>query len=469
MIRFPVPALKSVWFWIFCFIILLAGSYYPFRPDHFIYYEPTLNWLNYYGLITGVANIDWNLGQMSGFHVIQAGLDQTLDIFRRIDIFITILFLIYIFERRAYLLLFVIPFYFLFIQTPSPDAAIAFLSLIVVNELFFNYRSDNYKTLLLISVFAFTIKPVAFWLPAWVLVAGVFLDKKELKNYRIYILPGLLIALFLIKNVIASSTLFYPVTYTKLNTYWLPDWRILEISGQEASSFTFKHYFPADMIDQMNFFQKIFYWLSINKLQTIINCLIVITLAVFTAFSFFKKDFLYRSLGVFIIIKTIVIFSFSGQFRFMLDGIYPLLYLMLYPVFSGKTKILATGLSYSFLFLVIVSYPPLLKRSIPEFKLTGWMRGGTIKSLLIPDYFIIKKYANRTFGNLNFYVSYHAHNYGTPPPAFCRKQLQQYYELGIFPQMRDPAAIRSGYYMKTLTPDEKEELGKMIEALFPKE
>ena len=465
-IRFPDAALQSVWFWLFCFVIILAGSYYPFRPDHFSYYEPTINWLNKYGLITGVANIDWNLGQMSVFHIMQAGLDQILDPFQRIGIFITIVFLVYLFERKAYLLLFVIPFYFLFIQTPSPDMAIVFLSLIVVNELCFNYRTDDYKILLLVSVFTFTIKPVAFWLPAWVFAAGIFLNKKELKNYRIYLIPGILVILFLIKNVIASSTLFYPVTFTKINTYWLPDLRILELSGQEASLLTFKQHFTGTEISGMNFFQKIYYWLSINKLQTIINCFILIVIVTFGIFSVLKKNFLYHALGIIIMITMAIIFSFSGQFRFMLDGIYPLLFLMLYPIRIGKTKMLVACLSYFLLFLVLISYPPLLKRSIPDFKLTSRMRGITKKSLLIPGLYISQKYTESDLGNLNFYISSRVYNYDTPPPAFSREILKQYYDFGIFPQMKDSTTVRKGYYMKTLTSDEKEKLGEIIE-MYP--
>ena len=217
-IRFPQALLKSVWFWVFCIIIIFAGSYYPFRPNHFSYYMPTINWLNMYGLIPGVATIDWTFGQMSIFHIIQAGMDQTIDPFQRINVFITIVFVVYIFERKDYLLLLIIPAYFMLIQVPSPDAAIVFLSLIVVNELCFHYRSDNYKILLLVSVFTFIIKSVAFWLPLWVLIAGIFLHKKESKDYRIYLIPILLVVIFLIKNVIASSTLLYPVSITKLNT-----------------------------------------------------------------------------------------------------------------------------------------------------------------------------------------------------------------------------------------------------------
>ena len=466
--KFPKELLQSVWFWIFCLIIILAGSYYPFRPDHFYYYTPTINWLNQYGLIIGVANIDWALGQMSVFHIMQAGLDQTIDPFQRFCVFITILFLVYIFERKAYLLLFVIPVCFLFIQAASPDVAIVFLSLIVINELYFNYKTGNYKILFLISIFAFIIKPVAFWLPLLTFITVFFIDKKELKDYRAYLIPTLLITIFLIKNVIASSTLFYPVPLTKLNTYWLPDLRILELSNEKAAMYTFDKYFTIDEINSMTFLQKIYNWLSIGRLQTIINCIIVMVIAAFGVFSFLKKNFLYQLLWIIIVIKSLIVFSFSGQFRFIIDGIFPLLFIMFYPVITGKTKIFITGLTFSLLFLFMISNPSLLKRSIPDLKLTFWMKKGfTKKSILIPECYSIKRYAKENLGNLDLYISYYFFDYDTPPPAFKFKELKLYHELGIFPQMKDPANIRKGYYMKMLTPEEKEKLGKMIEMYFP--
>ena len=464
MLPFPKGPLQSAWFWIFCLIILLAGSYYPFRPDHFYYYEPTIRWLNSYGLIIGVANIDWTLGQMSIFHIMQAGLDQTIDPFQRINVFITILFLVYIFERKSYLLLFVIPICFLFIQAPSPDVTIIFLSLIVVNELCFKYRSDNYNILFLISVFTFIIKPIAFWLPAWVWITGFFLDKNKLKDYRIYLIPGLMVIVFLIKNVIASSTLLYPVPFTKLDTYWLPDLRILELSNQKASVYTFDRYFTINEIKAMSFLQKFYYWLSIGRLQTIINCFLTITIVVFGFFAFFKKNFIYLSLGIIIIIKSVIVFSFSGQFRFIIDGIFPLLYIMFYPCRIGKTKVFAAGLSFFLLFLAITGYPPILKRTIPDFKLTRWMRGFTKNSLLVPENYVLNKYTKEKIGNLDFNVSHYFVDYDTPPPAFNREELKLYLDLGIFPQMKDSTNIRKGFYMKKLMPEEKARLEKIMQS-----
>jgi len=467
LIRFPKALLKSVWFWVFCLIIIFIGSYYPFRPDHFSYYVPSVYWLNCYGLIPGVANIDWILGQMSVFHIIQAGLDQTIDPFQRLNVFITILFLVYLFERKAYLLLVVIPIYFLFIQTSSPDVAIVFLSLVIVNELCFNYRIDKYKILLFIAVFIFIIKPIAFWLPLWVFVASIFLNKKVLKDYQVYLIPALLVIIFLIKNVIASSTLFYPVSLTKVNTYWLPDFRIIELSDQLASLYTFNKYFTENEISRMTFFHKIYSWLTISELRSILKSILVITILVFGVFSFFKKNSLYQMLWITIVIKFLVIFNFSGQYRFILDGFFPLVYILFHSIRIEKTKIYIAFLSFSFLLITLISYPQLVKQSFPNFKLANWMVGFRKKTLLTPGRYVNNLYSKENIGNLDFYISYYVLIFDTPPPAFTKKYLQLYDELGVFPQMKDPANIRKGYYMKTLEPEEKEKLRKIIEKYPP--
>ena len=466
--KFPKEIFRSVWFYVFLTVIIFAGSFYPFRPDYFDYYNPSLNWLNQYGLITGIANIDWNLGQMSVFHIMQAGLDQTIDPYQRLAVFITILFLVYIFERKTYLLLFAIPFYFLFIQAPSPDVIIVFLSLVVVNEICFHHRLDNYKVLFFIACFLFIIKPVAFWLPLWVFIAGFFLNRQALKDYRIYLIPTLLLVIFMVKNVIASSTLLYPVSLTKLNTYWLPDLRILEISDQLASSLTFYNNFTNEEIEAMTFWNKIYFWLSIKELQTIINYFILIALLAFGIFSFFKKNILYQLLWITVVIKTILVFNFSGQFRFILDSVLPLIFILFYSVKRiGKTSIFVACLASSLLILTAISYPPFLKQTIPSFKLTQWMNGFNKKTLLFPGNYKIKKYAEQNIGNLDFNISYYYHNYGTPLPAFQYKELKLYFDLGAFPQMKDPTNIRKGFYSKKLTPEEKEKLGEILEAYFP--
>jgi hypothetical protein len=462
-IHFPSEILKSIPFWLFFCIILLVGSYFPFRPDHFWYYMPSLNWLNQYGLIIGTANIDWVLGQMSFLHIIQAGLDNSLDLFQRINLFISILFLVYLFERKAFLLLIFIPFYFLFIQTTSPDVAVIFLSLIVTNELCFNYNKNTYRILLIIATFVFVLKPVAFWLPSWVFILGIYFDKKNFRNWKNYVFPFLLIFIFLLKSAWVSSLLCFPISLTKIDTYWLTDAHILDISNQNAALYTFDMHFNLKEINTFSFFKKIYYWLTIRDLQTIINLFMVGVTLLFGIFTLWKKNFVYKSLWFIILFKIGIIFCYSGQYRFMLDGIYPLVFILLCSIHIKKPVILAGSLILFSLSLTFISCPGLIKKMVPVFQLNDRMEGFTKSALIKPENYVLKAYKKEILGNLAFNISTDLlFNFDTPPPAFVKRELKQYLRLGIFPQMKDASNIHKGFYMKKLSPEEKEKLAKII-------
>lgn len=465
-IKFPLEIIKSGWFWLFSLLILLVGSYYPFRPDHFGYYIPSLNWLNQYGLILGVANIDWVLGQMSSLHIIQAGFDDTIDPFQRINLLITILFIFYIFERKVYFLLLFIPFYFLFIQTPSPDIPVIFFSLIIVNEECFNYKKENFKVIFILSVFIFTIKPFGFWLPLWIFLMGTHQNKKELLNYKNYIFPLILILTFVIKNIVTSSTIIFPVTQTQITTYWLTDPRILKISNQYANYYTFNGHFPIEKINSFSFFKKLYYWLSIRELQTIINIFICITLFIFGIFAFIKKKFIYISLWSIIFLKLYIILLFSGQYRFILDGIYPLIFILFHYKKINQSKILAPALALNIIFFTLISYPVLIQKLIPEYKLANTMVGFTKGNLLKPKNYILNDYKKVKLGNLILYITNNnsMYNFDTPAPAFEKEKLILYKNLNIFPQMKDSTDIHKGFYMKKLTKQENNKLTKIIES-----
>jgi len=463
----PMPKVifKNGWFWGFALMIILAGSYHNFRNDHFWYYVPTLKWLNSYGLIIGIANIDWVLRQMSFMHIMQAGIDQTIDPYGRFGIFIVILFLAYIFERKSFLLLLFIPFYFLYFQSPSSDLPVVFFSLIVVNELCFHYKKSNFKILFIISVFAFVIKPIVFWLPLWVFIVTLYQDKSQLKSIRNYIFPSILVFVFLIKNVIITSSLFYPVTFTTINTYWLPDIQVLELSNQSAVAHAYDYKYGINTINSFSFFEKIIRWLTIPNLQIIIHLAVILITLIFGIIAFLKRHFIYIALFSIAIFKLIIIFSFSGQFRFMIDVIYPMIFILLSFLDLKKLPLFGSFILFIFAWL-FVSFPSLDKKIFPSSELTKIMVGFTKESLIQPENYPPDTYKQGKIGNLEFRIPIHdLYNYETPPPALTKTDLIKYYQMGIFPQWKDPDCVHKGFYTRALSGEEKEALGRMIENL----
>jgi len=396
-------------------------------------------------------------------HIIQAGINQTIDPYGRFGIFIIIVFLVYIFERKSFLLLLFIPFYFLYFQSSSPDLPVVFFSLIVVNELCFHYDKENFKTLFIISVFIFVIKPTGFWLPLWVFIVTLYRDKSELNSVRNYLFPGILFFAYLIKNVICASVLFYPVTFTKINTYWLPDIQILNLSDQQAAAYAFDFNYNANAIKSFSYFEKIYHWLTFPDLQIIIHLAIVSVTLIFGVVAFLKRRFVFISFFFTAVVTILITFSFSGQYRFMLDVIYPMIFILL-SFFNIKRLPLLIGSFALFLSaLLFVSSPKLERKIFPSFRLTGMMVGFTKESLIRPDNYSPDTYRQEKIGNLNFNIPIHdIYKYETPLPAFTKITLTKYYKMGVFPQLKDPDRIRKGFYMKTLSDDEKEALGKII-------
>jgi len=101
------------------FIVVLAGTFSPYILDHFGYYVPTIKWLTEYGLIKGISNLDFTLGQMSIWHIFQAGFSNFSDPFLRINTILLIIYTIYITERKAWIHLCFLPVLLLFSQFPS--------------------------------------------------------------------------------------------------------------------------------------------------------------------------------------------------------------------------------------------------------------------------------------------------------------------------------------------------------------
>ena len=464
---FPKEVLKSKWFWFFCLILLLAGSYRPFLPDHFGYYIPTLNWLNEYGLIKGLANIDWTFGQMSFYHIIQAGFDNILDVFQRLNIFIGFVFLLYIFERKAFTLLLFLPFSFLFLQSPSPDLPVVLFSLIAVNEMtFVEDNRLNFNILLLISIFVFVIKPIAFWLPLWVLIMEVKKDRKSAFYWKNYLFPIFLIALFIAKNIYCASVLFYPITSTSISTSWLPYSGVLEQSSKIALLTTYHFYFTLQQITDFSLWQRIYHWFLSCGFPSVVHCLILLITLVFAVFSWKRKRFAFCALLFAVALKLIFVFWFSGQYRFMLDGTLALLFILLSFLKINYKKLKITSLTLCLIFLLLLAFPSILQKTVSGFNPASMLKTADFKSVIFPQNYKLKKFQTEKVGNLEFNISTpYRFNFDTPPPAVTLYNLGLYHYLGVFPQRMDSTDIHQGFYMKKLSPTEKNQLDIIIQKL----
>ncbi|GHT61256.1 hypothetical protein AGMMS50239_11800 [Bacteroidia bacterium] len=92
------------------------------------------------------------------------------------------------------------------------------------------------------------------------------------------------------------------------------------------------------------------------------------------------------------------------------------------------------------------------------------MVGFTTKALVCPENYPRDTYEQEKIGNLIFNIPINdLYNYETPPPAFTEEVITRYYQMGIFPQWKDTTCIHKGIYMKKLSVEEKEALGRIRE------
>ena len=97
---YKVPAKRKFLMLASIAMILYCSSFYPYILDHFGYYVPSIQWLREYGLVKGISNLDLVLGQMSIWHIFQAGFSNFTDPFLRINAVLLIVYLLYIIEKK---------------------------------------------------------------------------------------------------------------------------------------------------------------------------------------------------------------------------------------------------------------------------------------------------------------------------------------------------------------------------------
>ncbi|HEY4540360.1 MAG TPA: hypothetical protein VIG94_10170, partial [Faecalibacter sp.] len=128
--EFPYEKIKSKLFILLLLLTAFVGSMNAFIFDTFSYYLPTIKILDNYGYINGIVNLDFNLGQTSIWHILQATFNNTIDPAYKLNVPLVILFLIYVFETDRKILLLLLPVFFIFTASPSTDLPIYIITII---------------------------------------------------------------------------------------------------------------------------------------------------------------------------------------------------------------------------------------------------------------------------------------------------------------------------------------------------
>jgi len=438
-------------------VALFCGAFNPFILDHFGYYVPTIKWLTEYGLVKGISNLDLILGQMSVWHIFQAGFSNFSDPFLKLNAILLVVYGIYIVENRSWIQLIFIPVLFIFTQSPSPDLPVIVFSLIILNEIL--KGNKNLSFLLAFSVFTFTIKPTVIWLPLFVLLYSVFVAKFKFSNL---VLAFSIFVLFIFKNLWTFGYPVFPVSSFDFGIPWKPNTELLKSSSEYAITKTFDEQYTIKEIQQFSPADYIKNWLFLKGIKSIINISFVILLLGFSIFAIVKKQKIFTLLCIAILVKSILVLLFSAQYRFFIDVFFAVIFVAAFNLMKRKTAVYISSVMTIFA-MIIFSFPKVLQQLIPSFQLGKYMAPFEKKQLLSPSHYEYGQYHSYKLGELDFQVSKHyPFNFNTPVPAISESFVFDYAKAGIFPQPIDKNNLKKGFVWKKLNKEEQKQLEKTL-------
>lgn len=445
---FVVRKNMNLWFYFFLVIILFTASFAPYFYDHYSYYLPTISYLKDFGFIKGVANVDLLLGQASFWHIYQAGFSNIIDVDLRINSFVLILFLIYIYESRRMALVLLLPFFLIFLQQPSPDLPALILTLVVINELI---GGRNNGLVLILSLFAVCIKPVVFWLPLLVILESLYTRSFRLKSVTPVLLFGFLL---MIKNIWLFGFPIFPTALFDFDFSWRPSPEILTYSSQVGWMKSYDMQYSFQQLSAFDHWGRMFHWFTIGN-KSIFNYLIIFCLVVLAWLSFRKQDKIYTLIFLCFLLKFIIIALFSAQYRFFLDLYLVTIFLWIKNMNDGKAVFIAMCMS-AFI-LLIFSVPGAVKDRLMVGK---WLTGLQLSQFYKPAFSKeVKIYKQETVGNFNFNASENPFSKDRFP-SLSLYDLKLYNYYGIIPQQDG-----NGFVQRKMTPKEKLQLQQIMDDL----
>lgn len=455
--------LKNRWLLVFLFLGIGISTFAPFINDHFGYYVGTIKWLSEYGLVKGISNINLILGQQSSWHIFQACFDNILDPFLRINLVLYFIFILYVFEKKLWNLLLFIPFFFLFLHSPSPDLPIYIFSILLIIELFKTDYAENFSVIWLLSVFIFTLKPTVFWLPLFVFLLGFKTNKQLLFSIKNILLTVVLVSLFFIKQIWVFGDFIFPIHSNLIDVSWKPSTFLLELSNKNGLLKTYDYQYTISEINSWSTSDKIIKWLTLSGFKKIINLVVVLAVFGFGFLAIKKRNTKLILLWVCITLKTIVIFYFSGQYRFMIDAVLPLVALVLLsitikPILSKGITLAGIGLIF-----IVFLFPKILQENVSSFYVGQLMGKPSTEQLTKPLEYSISDYNQHKVSNFTFYTPKNYHlMHDIPLPCLTPYSLHEFYVAGVFPYAYDENDFKKGFYIKKLSPSDKKKIDEIL-------
>ncbi len=418
-------------------------------PDNESYYIQTVKWANEQGFVYGLMNIHPFLGQFSGWHILQAGINghQAEFTANALNGFLLIWFVFWVFSDSdqyfsgwlRYGLVFA-PVWVVTTGAPSPDLPVWLLSLTVFDLFVKLYkRIDNqyFNQFIILTFFGLLIKPTTIVNLFLLMVLWIKYFKKLKKNLWFLTSFGLLFAVFwLSKNFILTGYAFYPFNWG--GKVLQPVWQyppellhFLKTAGQNES-----HALVWNNLSSKAFVQ----WLFPDKFpEKIFNPAMLIFILIFPFIINRKKQNRKALLWIYLtntVYLTIILFI-NPNSRFFMHGLMFMSLLILHRILPEKSGKLLQKASFPFL---ATSLAALL-----------FLKGFNYRQIMVPR---VSGLPNRFKTYTKARLHYHAPQQpdlfwqtgDAPLPAIAPRMLRFFEkEFGYYPQ---PIPNKKAYYSK---------------------
>ena len=271
--------------------------------------------------------------------------------------------------------------------------------------------------------------------------------------------------LFIIKNLWTFGYPIFPIAVFDLEIPWKANIELLKASLEFALTKTYDEQYTYQEILKFTWFDNIKNWLFLEGIKSIINILFIASLIGFIVFSVIKRNKIISLICISIIIKSVLILLFSAQYRFFIDVFFVIFVVVFFKYLNKKNAVLFSSFLI-FIAIGIFSFPTMIQKFIPSFRVGIFMSKFDKKQLLKPSNYDYNQYNSYQVGDLKFNISkQYPFNFNTTTPAISESYVLDYQKLGIFPQPVDKNDLKKGFIWKKINAEEKKELDKTIEII----
>jgi hypothetical protein len=306
---------------------LLKSAQFPFILDNESYYIQTIKWLNEYGFVKGIANLNIAFGQTSGWHILQSGFnfnfitDRINDINGFLFVFCSYYFLAEFdknwrqnqqFHWIGFVLLFNLLSY-QFINSPSPDLPLYLIAQILFYLFLKTTKTiENQKIIIVLLTYLMFLKITI--VPLCLLLIYQFYQEKKI---RIFLVTTIFIftIIWITKNTILTG---YPI-FSVIYFHYSCDWVVPEILVNSFNHSIQNHEFSSvSNFKNLSILEKFSIWIQLEGINRIFNIGIILLFFVAPFTKNIRTVFEYKVLYLLLLIHFIVVFLSSPQFRFFL-------------------------------------------------------------------------------------------------------------------------------------------------------